>query len=54
MDISTRQNGTSTVVDVIGDITLYNSPEVRRVVLSLFQVKSASAGDREPDARQLY
>lgn len=41
MDISTRQNGASTVVDVIGDITLYNSPEVRRVVLSLFQVKSA-------------
>ena len=29
------------VVDVIGDITLYNSPEVRRVVLSLFQAKSA-------------
>jgi anti-sigma B factor antagonist len=39
MKISTRQNGSATIVDVVGDITLQNSPEVRRVVLDLFYQK---------------
>jgi anti-sigma B factor antagonist len=39
MDIKTRQNGGSTIVDVVGDITLYNSPEVRKVVLDLLKEK---------------
>jgi anti-sigma B factor antagonist len=39
MDISTRQSGTATVVDVTGDITLYNSPEVRKVLLELLKEK---------------
>jgi anti-sigma B factor antagonist len=39
MDISTRQFGNATVVDIIGDITLYNSPEVRKVLLDLLKEK---------------
>jgi anti-sigma B factor antagonist len=41
MDISTRQSGTATVVDVVGDITLYNSPQVRKVLLELLKDKKA-------------
>lgn len=41
MDISTRQSGTATVVDVTGDITLYNSPEVRKVLMDVLKVKRA-------------
>ena len=33
MQISTRQSGTFTIVDVVGDIDLYNSPEIRKVLL---------------------
>jgi anti-sigma B factor antagonist len=39
MDISTREAGNATIVDIVGDITLYNSPEVRRVLLSLLKEK---------------
>ncbi|HXZ12715.1 MAG TPA: STAS domain-containing protein [Candidatus Sulfotelmatobacter sp.] len=39
MDISTRQSGNATIVDVVGDITLYNSPEVRKVLLDLLKEK---------------
>jgi anti-sigma B factor antagonist len=41
MDISTRQIGTATVVDVTGDITLYNSPEVRKVLINLLKEKKS-------------
>jgi anti-sigma B factor antagonist len=41
MDISTRQIGTATIVDVTGDITLYNSPEVRKVLLNLLKEKKS-------------
>jgi anti-sigma B factor antagonist len=41
MEISTRQSGEATIVDVVGDITLYNSPEVRKVVLQLLKEKRA-------------
>jgi anti-sigma B factor antagonist len=41
MDISTRQSGTATIVDVVGDITLYNSPEVRKVLLNLLKDKKS-------------
>ena len=41
MDIKTRQSGNATIVDVTGDITLYNSPEVRKVVLDLLKDKKA-------------
>ncbi|HUO33849.1 MAG TPA: STAS domain-containing protein [Candidatus Acidoferrum sp.] len=39
MDISTRQIGAATIVDVVGDITLYNSPQVRKVILDLLKDK---------------
>jgi anti-sigma B factor antagonist len=39
MDVSTREVGNATIVDIVGDITLYNSPEVRRVLLSLLKEK---------------
>jgi anti-sigma B factor antagonist len=39
MNISTRQAGNATIVDVTGDITLYNSPEVRKVLLGLIKEK---------------
>jgi len=39
MDISTRQSGTAIIVDVTGDITLYNSPDVRKVLMDLLKVK---------------
>ena len=42
MQISTRRVGTATVVDVIGDIDLYNSPEVRNVVLGAVRAPGAS------------
>lgn len=41
MQISTRQAGQATVVDVTGDIDLYNSPEVRRVLLDAIRDKKA-------------
>jgi anti-sigma B factor antagonist len=37
MNISTRQIGIASVVDVDGDITLHNSPEVRKVLLDLLK-----------------
>lgn len=39
MEISTRQSGVATIVDVTGDITLYNSPEIRKVLLELLKEK---------------
>jgi anti-sigma B factor antagonist len=39
MDISTRQAGNATIVDVVGDITLYNSPEIRKVLIDLLKAK---------------
>lgn len=39
MEISTRQEQNATVVDVSGDITLYNSPQMRKVLLDLLREK---------------
>jgi anti-sigma B factor antagonist len=39
VQISTRQAGTSTIVDVVGDIDLYNSPEIRKVLLETIRDK---------------
>jgi anti-sigma B factor antagonist len=39
VQISTRQSGTSTIVDVVGDIDLYNSPEIRKVLLETLRDK---------------
>jgi anti-sigma B factor antagonist len=39
MKIATRQAGETTILDLTGDITLFNSPEVRKIVLSLLREK---------------
>jgi anti-sigma B factor antagonist len=39
MNISTRQFENASIVDVTGDITLYNTPEVRRILLDLLKEK---------------
>jgi anti-sigma B factor antagonist len=39
MELSTRQSGNATILDVVGDITLYNSPTVRKVILDLLKGK---------------
>jgi anti-sigma B factor antagonist len=41
VQISTRQAGTATVVDIVGDIDLYNSPEVRKVLLEAIKEKKS-------------
>ena len=41
MQISTRNSGDATVVDVTGDIDLYNSPEVRKTLIGALREKRA-------------
>jgi anti-sigma B factor antagonist len=41
MNISTRQVDNASIVDVVGDITLYNTPEVRKILLDLLKEKRA-------------
>jgi anti-sigma B factor antagonist len=41
VQISTREAGNATVVDVVGDVDLYNSPEVRKVLLETLKEKRA-------------
>jgi anti-sigma B factor antagonist len=35
--ISTRQEGEATILDLVGDITLFNSPEIRKVLILLLK-----------------
>jgi len=35
--ISTRQLGEVTILDLVGDITLFNSPQIRKVLLTLLR-----------------
>ena len=39
MNISTRQSGHATIVDINGDVTLYNSPEIRKVLMDALNKK---------------
>jgi anti-sigma B factor antagonist len=39
VEISTRPSGSATIVDITGDITLYNSPQVRKVLMELLKEK---------------
>jgi len=41
MNISTRQVQNASIVDVTGDITLYNTPEVRKILIELLKEKQA-------------
>jgi anti-sigma B factor antagonist len=42
MDIVIRQSGDASIVDVTGDITLYNSPDVRKILLQLLREKKVA------------
>src|SRR4030095_13841206 len=37
IQISTRQQGEATILDLVGDITLFNSPEIRKVLILLLR-----------------
>ena len=39
MELATRQVQNATILDVVGDITLYNSPTVRKALLDLLKAK---------------
>jgi anti-sigma B factor antagonist len=39
VNLSTRQSGNATIVDVNGDVTLYSSPELRALLVSLLKDK---------------
>ncbi|MGC1106883.1 MAG: STAS domain-containing protein [Candidatus Acidiferrales bacterium] len=39
MNITTRPNGIATVVDVTGEITLYNAPDLRKALMDLLKVR---------------
>ena len=39
MNITTRQNGVATIVDVAGNITLDNAPDLLKVLMNLLKVK---------------
>jgi anti-sigma B factor antagonist len=39
MELSTRDSGTATIVDVVGDITLYNSPDMRKMLIDLLKTQ---------------
>lgn len=39
MDIATRHEGEATILALSGDITLYNTPEVRKAILGLLKDK---------------
>ena len=41
MKVESRQANGSTVVDIVGDIDLYNSPEIRKVLLEAIKQKNA-------------
>jgi anti-sigma B factor antagonist len=42
MELSTRDSGTVTIVDVVGDITLYNSPDMRKMLIDLLKTQRKS------------
>ena len=41
MQVTTRKSGTATLVDVVGDIDLYNSPDIRKVLMDALRGKKA-------------
>ncbi len=42
MQITSRSAGNATILDVVGDIDLYNSPEVRKAVLEAVRAPGAA------------
>lgn len=41
VSITRRQSGAATIVDITGEITLFNAPDLRRVLMELLKVKKA-------------
>lgn len=41
VSIRTRQSGAATIVDVTGEITLFNTPELRKILMDLLKVRKA-------------
>lgn len=41
VQITTHPNGLATIVDIAGDITLFNAPDLRKALLELLKVKKA-------------
>jgi anti-sigma B factor antagonist len=41
VSITTRQNGAATIVDVGGEVTLFNAPELRKVLMDLLKLQKA-------------
>ncbi|MFZ0213600.1 MAG: STAS domain-containing protein [Candidatus Acidiferrales bacterium] len=41
VNITTRPNEIATIVDVTGEITLYNAPDLRKALMDLLKVKKA-------------
>ena len=39
MELSTRESGAAIIVDVVGDITLYNSPDMRKMLIDLLRTQ---------------
>ncbi|RMD92666.1 MAG: anti-sigma factor antagonist [Calditrichaeota bacterium] len=40
LEVSTRENQNATIVSITGDVDLYSSPEVRKVLISLTEKKT--------------
>lgn len=41
VSIATRQSGAATIVDVTGEITLFNAPDLRKILMDLLKVRKA-------------
>lgn len=41
VSITTRQSGAATIIDIAGEITLFNAPDLRRLLMELLKVKKA-------------
>jgi len=41
VSIATRRSGAATIVDIIGEITLFNAPDLRKVLMDLLKVQKA-------------
>lgn len=41
LSIAKRQSGTATIVDLIGEVTLFNAPDLRKVLMDLLKLQKA-------------
>lgn len=42
VSITTRPSGTATIIDITGEITLFNAPDLRKVLMELLKVRKAA------------